>query len=821
MLDNGTKRRIDNARQVLVGKVPDPKTQVEQITTALIYKFMDDIDQESIELGGEASFFVDEYEKYAWPKVMDKSLGGYDRLTLYAEAITRISQNPNLPQLFRDIFKDAFLPYRDPETLNLFLKEIDGFTYDHSERLGDAFEYLLSVLGSQGAAGQFRTPRHIIDFIVEVVDPTKTDTILDPACGTAGFLISAYKHILAKNQDKPLTPDEMQRLTKNFVGYDISPDMVRLSLVNMYLHKFRNPTIYEYDTLTSEDRWDDSFDVILANPPFMTPKGGIRPHSRFSVQANRSEVLFVDYIAEHLNPEGRAGVIVPEGIIFQSSTAYKELRRMLIEENYLYAVISLPGGVFNPYSGVKTSILLMDKVLAKQVDSILFVTIENDGFDLGAQRKKIEANDIPEALNLIKNYKADIYSEITYPSMAFVVKKAEFLATSDYSLSGERYREYDRFVKHKWPLVELKEIFSNSKETIDPNNKDGIVNYIGLENIQSNTGIIVGNNETEMANIKSAKKVYLEDDILFGRLRPNLNKAYLAMESGICSTDIFVLRCDRTQINPFLYSYVIRSQKFNRKVIHGVSGAQLPRVNWAYFSSLKLPLPPIEYQNEVAYIIECYQKVIDGASQVIENYIPQIKIESDWPLVELGEVAKTEYGHNESAKEEANTRFVRITDIDKNGLLRDNDVKYINLSEESKPYLLQKGDVVVARTGATYGKTLYFDEDYQAVFAGYLIRINFDPERVLNKYYWCFAQSEDYNRQKANLVSGSGQPQFNAKAIQKIKIPLPPDLETQKEIVSQIEAEQNFVDANKQLNKIFKKKIEDKIAEVWGEVTEE
>ena len=258
---------------------------------------------------------------------MHSGLGGTRDSHLYADAITRMPENPGIPPLFRDIFKNAFLPYRDPETLRDFLKVIDEFTYDHSERLGDAFEYLLSVLGSQGEAGQFRTPRHIIDFIVAVIDPQKNDTILDPACGTAGFLISSYKHILKTNTDtdghSTLTPDERGRLATNFQGYDISPDMVRLSLVNMYLHGFTDPHIFEYDTLTSQDRWNAYADVILANPPFMSPKGGIRPHGRFSVQSKRSEVLFVDYIAEHLTPNGRAGIIVPEGIILQSQTAYK------------------------------------------------------------------------------------------------------------------------------------------------------------------------------------------------------------------------------------------------------------------------------------------------------------------------------------------------------------------------------------------------------------------------------------------------------------------------------------------------------------------
>src|SRR5659263_186906 len=212
-----------------VGKVPDPKSQVEQITIALIYKFMDDMDVEAEELGGKRTFFSGDYAKDSWRKIFDPRQSGHELLNRYSEAITKMDTNPGVPKLFRDIFKNAYLPYRDPETLKSFLKEINEFKYDHSEKLGDAFEYLLSVLGSQGDAGQFRTPRHIIDFIVEVVDPKKNESILDPACATAGFLISSFKHILKQNTKERkgdcLTMDERKRLMNSFVGYDISPDM--------------------------------------------------------------------------------------------------------------------------------------------------------------------------------------------------------------------------------------------------------------------------------------------------------------------------------------------------------------------------------------------------------------------------------------------------------------------------------------------------------------------------------------------------------------------------------------------------------------------
>ncbi|MDP1788037.1 N-6 DNA methylase, partial [Nitrosomonas sp.] len=492
MLDSDTKRRIDSCRNMLVGRVPNPQSQVEQITIALIYKFMDDMDAEAEELGGKRSFFTGEFEQYGWSRLMAPGIGGFDMLSLYSEAIQKMNENPGVPALFRDIFKNAYLPYRDPETLRSFLKEINGFTYDHSERLGDAFEYLLSVLGSQGDAGQFRTPRHIIDFMVEIVDPKKNESILDPACGTAGFLISSYKHILKHNTtgykeqsdreaydekgvplealtlDSPLrykgdllTPDDKKRLATNIRGYDISHDMVRLSLVNMYLHGFASPHIDEYDTLTSDEKWNELADVILANPPFMSPKGGIKPHKRFSVAATRSEVLFVDYIAEHLTSNGRAAVIVPEGIIFQSGNAYKQLREMLVK-HYLVAVISLPAGVFNPYSGVKTSILVLDKRLSKKTDAILFAKIGNDGYNLGAQRRPVDNNDLPAAVRNIKGWLENVRNgtvfDVRHIANLSLVAKEKIGENGEWNLSADRYLVTTPSATH-FPLVELDEVF--------------------------------------------------------------------------------------------------------------------------------------------------------------------------------------------------------------------------------------------------------------------------------------------------------------------------------------------------------------------------
>lgn len=633
MLDSETKRRIDTARDILVGKVPDPKSQVEQITIALIYKFMDDMDAESEEMGGKRKFFAGEFERFGWAKLMRSGLGGHETLALYGEAIARMPQNTGIPALFRDIFKNAYLPYRDPETLKAFLKQIDGFTYDHSERLGDAFEYLLSVLGSQGDAGQFRTPRHIIDFMVEVMDPKKSEVILDPACGTAGFLISAYKHILKANTDArghgTLTPDEKTRLAANFKGYDISPDMVRLSLVNLYLHGFAEPHIHEYDTLTSEERWGEHADVILANPPFMSPKGGIKPHRRFSIQAKRSEVLFVDYMAEHLTPTGRAAIIVPEGIIFQSQTAYVELRRMLVQ-NSLVAVVSLPAGCFNPYSGVKTSILILDKSLARQSNTVAFFKVENDGFGLGAQRKAIEQNDLPAVSHELGEYLQVLRSgrgiESFIPTSALIVQKIKIEANANCDLNAERYREAE-VSNHLFPLVSLGDEGLFRIESGGTPKSDieeywgGDIPWATLVDLPS-ADFVTEINTTKRtiserglresaAKMIPANSVIVSTRATIGRVA--INRVPVATNQGF--KNIIIL--DRERVIPEYIALAVT--KLVPTMQAWATGGTFAEISKSKFCELKVPLPPIDIQRSIVAEVQAYQCEILRLKTAIEQ----------------------------------------------------------------------------------------------------------------------------------------------------------------------------------------------------------
>ena len=807
MLDQDTKRKIDNARDILVGKIPDPKSQVEQLTISLIYKFMDDMDMESIEMGGVASFFTGDYRKYAWSKIFDRSLSGFELTNLYSEAIIKMNQNPNIPQLFRDIFKNAYLPYRDPETLRAFLKEINGFHYDHSERLGDAFEYLLSVLGSQGDAGQFRTPRHIIDFIVKVVNPQKNQTILDPACGTAGFLISSYKNILAENtRDKRgdlLTPTERLRLMRNFAGYDISPDMVRLSLVNLYLHGFPDPIIHEYDTLTSEERWNETYDVILANPPFMTPKGGIRPHKRFSVQAKRSEVLFVDYIAEHLNPGGRAGVIVPEGIIFQSQNAYKKLRKMLVE-NYLYAVVSLPAGVFQPYAGVKTSILLMDKTLSKRTAKILFVKIENDGYDPGAQRRPIDKNDLPKALEYLQNYRKALLSNgsLENTDYAHIVDKSKIEASGDRNLSGERYRDAYELRISNYELVD----FDNTINKVGYTRKIKKSDFLPSGKypiIDQSEDFIAGfwNNEKDVFKIK--KPV-----IIFGDHTRVIK--YVDFDFVLGADGVKILE-PNGNYEPKFYYYVLKELKL-KNLGYSRHYKELKRT--------KIPHPPLDIQKAIVADIDGYQKIIDGARLVVDNWKPTIKIDPEWEMVELMSVCNkiTDGSHYSPKTIDNGYPYITVKDMIDDRIDFDN-CKYIN-EDEYKRLLKndcnpQKNDVLFSKDG-TVGKVslVYYNKKFVILSSIAIIRP--DMNLISPAYLKYLLKNKKILDQAIGMKTGSALRRIILVNIKKLKIPLPP-LSVQQEIVARIEAEQEMINANKKLIEIFEQKIKDKIGEVWGE----
>jgi len=422
--------------------------------------------------------------------------------------------------------------------------------------------------------------------------------------------------------------------------------MVRLSLVNMYLHGFTDPHIYEYDTLTSEERWNEFADVILANPPFMSPKGGIKPHKRFSIQAKRSEVLFVDYIAEHLKPCGRAGIIVPEGIIFQSQSAYKELRKTLVD-NLLVAVISLPAGVFNPYSGVKASILILDKSLARQTDSIGFFKIEKDGYGLGAQRRPLCSDngdkpelcpmhsDLPQVLAQLAAYLHALRSQQPtadlHPTRGLIAPKEKVAANGDYNLSGERLREGDAKT-HTFPLVRIGDVCTVNprKSQLAELNPAIPVSFVPMADLNEHRITFHASEEKQLSEVTAGYTYFGDNDVLLAKVTPCFENGKAGIARGLLngigfgSSEFYVLRSSGQVLPEWVYFCVMHPLFRNPAVAQMTGTGGLQRVPRDYVENFRIPLPPIDAQKEIVAEIEGYQNVINGARAVVDNYRPHM-----------------------------------------------------------------------------------------------------------------------------------------------------------------------------------------------------
>ena len=807
MLDEITKRRINSLRNILVGVLPDPKAQIEQITNALIYKFMNDLDEESVLNGGKVTFFSGEYEKYSWKNLMDSKTTGLERVKLYRDALESFYLNPKLSPLFREIFKNSTIPFNNPQMLNMFMGTINEFHYSHSEKLGDAFEYLLSFMGSQGDAGQFRTPRHIIDFIVEILNPQKNETVLDPACGTAGFLISSYKHILNQNTKKNLgdglTASERIKIGENLNGYDISPDMVKMSLVNMYLHKFTNPKINEYDTLSSEDRWNEYYDVILANPPFFSPRGGITPHNRFGVKSTKAEVLFVDYINEHLKPKGRAGIIVPEGIISNNYLAYKQLRKNLIEHT-LIGVISLPAGVFQPYSGVKTSILILDKELNQKSQSIFFAKVDNDGFSLGAQRTPIANNDLPKVVSKFNEFLLGNFL------LEECIEKKSILETTDNSLSAGKYLSDNAILNSDYPIKALKDI---CEITMGQSPKSEFYNEIGdgIEFHQGKTNF--GNIFLKPSGVWASQynKVAEESSILMSVRAPvgsvNITDRRIALGRGLCGIK------SNSDCNQMFLFYLLQSSK--DRLTQSSHGSIFDSINKDQLRDFEMPLPPIEVQQQIVYELEGYQRIIDGCNQIIENYKPAIDIDPKWEIVELEKIANkiTDGTHKTPKYVESGVPFLRVTDITKS----DSSKKFISQKEHEeliKRCKPEQGDILYSKNG-TIGVSKLVDWDYEFSIFVSLCLIKPDKEKVLPEYLSEILNSIFIFNQSKNLTKTGTVSNLHLVEIKKLKIPLP-NLDTQKLIFDEIKNQKNIVNSNIELKQFFENKINNLINSLWS-----
>ncbi|MCH4198880.1 MAG: type I restriction-modification system subunit M [Clostridium tyrobutyricum] len=488
MLNSRIKSKIDKLwNNFWSGGISNPLTVIEQISYLLFIKRLDDIDNAKEKMANRigkpyTSVFPEKLMKWSEFKHLDVNKM-FDMVSQKVFPFIKNMGGKN--SSFTAEMKDAVFMVPKPSLLQESVRIIDGINMEDADTKGDLYEYLLSKLSVSGVNGQFRTPRHIIRMMVELVDPTAEDRICDPACGTAGFLINSLEYILEK-YTKPesvfkdeggivhrrigdmMSSEEWEHFrTSMFYGFDFDPSMVRIASMNLMLHSIDNPNIVQSDSLSKRYGEENKYTLVLANPPFKgsIDKEDISKSLVKGASTKKTELLFIRLINRILDLGGRCAVIVPDGVLFGSTKAHKEIRKNLVENNSLEAVISMPSGVFKPYAGVSTAVLMFTK--GGETNRVWFYDMTADGFSLDDKRNPVDDSDIPDIIENWKKVKSDRTPEPGKEDKWFWVEKKE-IADNDYDLSINKYKEIEyEEVEYEKPEVILNKIETLEKEILN------------------------------------------------------------------------------------------------------------------------------------------------------------------------------------------------------------------------------------------------------------------------------------------------------------------------------------------------------------------
>jgi len=471
---SGMRARVDRWMDTLwAGGVNNPMDSIEQLSYLLFLRLLSERDEQYGVLGGSYTpIFGGEWARYAWGNFV--TLTGDELYNTLRDAIEKLHDLPNLTQTGKELFRNATLKIYDRPTLRTIVQSIaaiDLIGQDGRDFKGDMYEYLLSKLSQSGTNGQFRTPRHIVNLIVQLVSPRPHERIIDPACGTGGFLVSAYNHILREHTkaedlaqgqllgDLLTSAQETFLEERAFTGYDNDANMVKLAIMNLYLHQLEKAQLENFNPLTTTKRGEypgARYDVILANPPFA---GKIEAESilaDINLTSRNTELLFMKWFLDHLAPGGRAGVIVPNGVLFGSARAQTKIRELLLTTCELQALVSLPSGVFKPYSGVGTAVLIFEA--GKTTESVWFYDITADGYSLDDKRTPTTANDIPD---LFARWPTREEGPNSYRVSIDRIRE------NDGSLAAGRYKPVTiEDVHHDDPAAILREVIAIEREII-------------------------------------------------------------------------------------------------------------------------------------------------------------------------------------------------------------------------------------------------------------------------------------------------------------------------------------------------------------------
>ena len=466
MITGEVKNKIDKIwTDLWAGGVTNPLHVIEQLTYLM---FIRSLDENDIQIDAFENAGVKANKKRLFPQTEAGQAMRWSRFkNLDARQVFELIGTKVFPFIktlgedsksaFSKYIQDAIFIIPTAQVLEKVITGLDGL-YQHDlaglDMQGDLYEYMLDKLATAGQNGQFRTPKHIRDLMVRLVEPEPGDRICDPACGTAGFLISAAEFI-RKHHESTMTDKQWEFFdSEAFSGFDMDRTMLRISAMNLMLHSITHPNVLYRDSVSKSNAISNRFNVILANPPFsgVVDKEGISDDLKAICNTGKTELLFVAAFLRMLTVGGRCACIVPDGVLFGGSNAHKALRKELVENHFLRTVISMPSGVFKPYAGVSTAILVFTKTGDGGTDKVWFYDMKADGFSLDDKRAPTKANDIPDIKKRFHNLKGEAARARTDTS--FLVDKADIVA-NDYDLSINKYKKTEYVAVSYPPPAEI------------------------------------------------------------------------------------------------------------------------------------------------------------------------------------------------------------------------------------------------------------------------------------------------------------------------------------------------------------------------------
>ena len=473
MVTGELRSKVDKIWETFwTGGITNPLEVIEQFTYLLFIKGLDDVEttkeNEAVFLGFEYDGMFPKDKQYLrWSKFKNVEAGEMYRIV--AEEVFPFIKNLHVDKdsAYAKYMGDAIFKIPTPLMLSKIVGGIDNMDMEGKDTKGDLYEYLLSKVATAGTNGQFRTPRHIIDMMVKLMQPTPEDIIIDPAAGSAGFLVSAQQYLRDHHADLFLVQGLKEHFNKGmFYGFDMDRTMLRIGAMNMMLHGVDNPNIEYKDSLSEQNVDREKFTLVLANPPF---KGSLDYEAVSAdllkiTKTKKTEILFLALFLRVLKAGGRCASIVPDGVLFGSTGGHKSIRREIVDNHKLEAIISMPSGVFKPYAGVSTAIMIFTKTGTGGTDKVWFYDMKADGYSLDDKRNPIESNDINDIIERFRNLDGEVNRKRTEQSFFVDVQE---IRDNGYDLSINKYKEIEyEEVKYDAPCVILGSIRKLEEEIV-------------------------------------------------------------------------------------------------------------------------------------------------------------------------------------------------------------------------------------------------------------------------------------------------------------------------------------------------------------------